>query len=313
MKAPRVSVVIPVYQRQYSGAAAIRSALAQEGLSVEVIVFDDASPTPFQLPADLRGLPNVHLYRQERNGGAAAARNAAIAAATGEWIAFLDSDDQFLPGKLARQLALADPSRPHRIIACGFVYAREGSDDGTGMIPIASSDIDDFCSGCWHCPGSTALIHRRAFDTVGPLDERLRRLEDFDWFIRLAMLGGSVAVVPELGARIEVGTNRSTVDIDHAAARIRKKLGPTGRALPRSAWHKLTAYLVLEQGAARWRSGRRLSAIPYLLQSFALVPRRGLHLKDWWTWIDGDGAAGGNEELRRRHTDLVAQAGTGVR
>src|SRR5262245_31791672 len=283
MSAAQVSVIIPIHRRQESGAAAIRSALAQDGVAVEVIVIDDASPRPFQLPEDLRGLPEVRLIRRESNGGPAAARNTGILAASAEWIAFLDSDDRFLPGKFARQRALADPARPRRTIACGFAYERREAGKTRGMIPVVSSDIEDFCSGCWHCPGSTALIHRGAFDTVGPLDEGLRRLEDLDWFIRLAMNGGSMAVMSELGAWIDVGTNGSVIDVDRAAAHLVKKFGPPGHEVPEPAWRKLAAYLALERAAARWKSGQRLAALPYLFQSYMHAPRhRGLHLGAWW-------------------------------
>src|SRR5262245_42460362 len=96
-----VSVIIPVYNRQALGERALRSALAQGVLGMEIIIVDDGSQPAFVLPADLSTLPQIRLLRHETNRGESGARNSAIAAASGEWIAHLDSDDYWLAGSLA--------------------------------------------------------------------------------------------------------------------------------------------------------------------------------------------------------------------
>ena len=98
-----VSVIVPAYKAQETIGAALRSALSQELAPREVICVDDGSP---DATADLvaREFPGVRLVRQE-NAGPSAARNRAAALAQGEWLAFLDADDVWLPQKLRLQAA----------------------------------------------------------------------------------------------------------------------------------------------------------------------------------------------------------------
>jgi len=100
-----ISVVIAVYNGEAYVADAIRSVLAQAGVELELIVVDDGSTDA--TPGITRGFsdPRLTVLRQE-NRGVAAARNAGIARARGEFIAFLDADDVWLPTKLQRQMQL---------------------------------------------------------------------------------------------------------------------------------------------------------------------------------------------------------------
>src|SRR5207237_4177688 len=106
MSRPLVSAVIPVFNRVRSIGAAIDSALAQDMKELEVLVVDDGSTDATREVVGGHPDPRVRLIARERRGGAAAARNAGIAAAAGDYIAFLDSDDVWLPGKLAWQPAV---------------------------------------------------------------------------------------------------------------------------------------------------------------------------------------------------------------
>src|SRR5580658_4114105 len=103
----RVSVVIPLYGRQALGERALRSARSQDVDGMEIIVVDDGSDPPSKLPADLASDPRVRLLRHEINQGAGRARDTGVAAAQGDWIAFLDSDDYWLPGTLTPRLEFA--------------------------------------------------------------------------------------------------------------------------------------------------------------------------------------------------------------
>src|SRR4051794_31221399 len=85
----RLSVIIPVYNRQALAERAIRSALAQSIEGMEIVVVDDGSQPPFLLPDDIKASPHVSLVRHDSNRGPAAARNSGIANARGEWIALL--------------------------------------------------------------------------------------------------------------------------------------------------------------------------------------------------------------------------------
>ena len=95
-----VSVVIPVFNRQALGERAILSACAQAIEDKEIIVVDDGSDPPFRLPPAALQSASVRLVRHDVTCGASAARNSGIAAALGEWVALLDSDDYWLPATL---------------------------------------------------------------------------------------------------------------------------------------------------------------------------------------------------------------------
>lgn len=103
---PAVSVILPSYNRRDSIAASINSVLVQSFADLELIVVDDGSHDDIKSVLDAIADPRIRYIRRERNGGAAAARNTGIAAATGTFLAFQDSDDLWLPYKLERQLEL---------------------------------------------------------------------------------------------------------------------------------------------------------------------------------------------------------------
>ncbi len=120
---PRVSVVMPAFDAAATLQASMRSVLSQEGCDVELIVVDDRSrdATWDLVQAEAARDARVVAIRQPANGGVAAARNAGIEAATGEYIAFLDSDDTWHAGKLAAQL---DFMRAHDVRICYAGYRR---------------------------------------------------------------------------------------------------------------------------------------------------------------------------------------------
>ena len=103
---PKVTVILPVYNRSGSLEDSMRSVLNQSFRDLELIVVDDASTEDLRTIVEAVGDPRVRYIRQARNGGASVARNAGLAAARGAFIAFQDSDDLWLPGKLARQMEM---------------------------------------------------------------------------------------------------------------------------------------------------------------------------------------------------------------
>jgi len=102
----KVSVILPVYNRSQSLEHSMRSVLLQSYQDLELIVVDDASTEDLAPIAESFGDPRVKFVRREKNGGASAARNTGLEAATGDFIAFQDSDDLWLPEKLQKQMDL---------------------------------------------------------------------------------------------------------------------------------------------------------------------------------------------------------------
>ena len=183
--APRVSVAISTYNRAHLVGRAIRSALAQTVGDFELIVVDDGSAddTPAVLAAV--GDPRLRIARHERNQGISRTRNTALGLVRGEWIAFLDDDNEWTPDYLERQLALA-AARPEADV----VYCRARL-QYTDRPAVEWGEVWQgriFCRllGVWVPLMSGALIRTAALAAVGGVDERLRATEDHDLWMRLA-------------------------------------------------------------------------------------------------------------------------------
>jgi hypothetical protein len=147
---------------------------------------------------------------------------------------------------------------------------------------VSSREVEDFACGCWFSPGATALLPRDAFVRVGSFDETLARLEDFDWYLRLALAGGGIAVVPIIGATVHVGARAPYARVSGAVAQLRAKwLRPGSPLAPRAA-RNLRAALALEMAASCYFAGRYLAFGWHLLCSQVARPRPRLQLRRWW-------------------------------
>lgn len=186
MKSPKVSVVIPSYNRAGTLSRSVTSVLAQTEGDFELIVVDDGSTdnTP-SLISSLRD-PRIRWEHHIRNRGPAAARNTGVSAAKGKWIAFLDSDDEWLPEKLELQLAHISERAPEAWGVCCGLYLREkGYGSVKTLIPPSPSHWHKhLLLGCNLGPGTTLMVARQAFDEIGFLDEKFRRFEDWEWLLR---------------------------------------------------------------------------------------------------------------------------------
>ncbi|WP_333835349.1 glycosyltransferase family 2 protein [Rubrimonas sp.] len=137
---PDVSVVIAAYRCAGTIGAAIRSALGQEGASIEVIVCDDASGDGSAEVAASYGDPRLRVLRRAVNGGPGAARNDAIAVARGAWIAVLDADDAFAPGRFARLLAIGADA--DIVLDNLLIRPEKGGESRTLFAPFSPSPRD---------------------------------------------------------------------------------------------------------------------------------------------------------------------------
>ena len=184
--APRVSVVVPTYNRAWCLAEALDSVLAQDVAGVELIVVDDGSTdgTP-QLLAGYGAA--IRILRQE-NRGVSAARNAGIAAARGGLVAFLDSDDLWLPGKLRAQVDFFAEHPEALICQTEELWVKNGRRVNPGrrhrkrggMIFEPSLEL------CLVSP-SAVMMRRELFERVGRFDEALPACEDYDLWLRISL------------------------------------------------------------------------------------------------------------------------------
>ncbi|QMV01259.1 glycosyltransferase [Devosia sp. D6-9] len=137
---PLVSVILPTYNRAATLPAAIASVLGQSYANLELIVVDDASPQDIRALVDAIGDPRLRYVRRHANGGAGAARNTGLEHVRGELIAFQDSDDLWLPGKLERQVRtiMALPPAIGVVTAPKILYGRDAAFSfGPGKVTIA--------------------------------------------------------------------------------------------------------------------------------------------------------------------------------
>jgi len=191
----QISVVVPTFNRAHTLPRALDSVLRQSLPVAEIIVVDDGSQDG---TANLirRRYPQVHYLRQP-NGGVSSARNRGIEAAGGDWIAFLDSDDAWLPDKLAAQRAVLRGHPNIRLCHTQEIWVRNGRRVNQ-MDKHAKSGGYIFRKCLPRCviSPSAALLHRALFAELGAFDEELPACEDYDLWLRICATE-LVAFVPE--------------------------------------------------------------------------------------------------------------------
>jgi glycosyltransferase involved in cell wall biosynthesis len=202
---PKVTVVIPVFNRPAPIRRAIESVLAQTCQDFEIIVVDDASTDGTVASVASFTDPRIRLIRQEHNRGASAARNAGIRAGSGTYVAFLDSDDVWLPTKLQRQLEVFERSSER----LGLVYVGKQRifADGTVEVHIPSPCADlSRALLTVNVVGETSvgMARRSALDAIGGFDETLPASQDMDLWLRLSERF-LAEVVPEALVKVAKG------------------------------------------------------------------------------------------------------------
>ena len=184
---PLVSVIIPVYNGARFIAEALQSVAAQDYSPIEVIVADDGSTDETARIAS--GFPGVTVLPLA-HGGVSRARNLAVGASKGEWLAFLDADDTWLPGKLSVQVRLARETGASFVL-CHLDHRFEGPIPGWFDGPADGTPIVAYPPSAW-------LVSRATFDRVGGFDEARSLAEDTHWLSRAWELGVQQAVAPEV-------------------------------------------------------------------------------------------------------------------
>lgn len=206
----KVSVVIPAYERGHMVGRAIDSALSQTVDEIEIVVVDDGSEDDTETVVTAYEDDRVRYLTHETNRGVSAARNTGIAAATGEYVAFLDSDDEWLPRKLERQLSTLEDrgegwvgaycrvatgglSRLDRIatVVSERFFRSAAPREGGRELAEALLSMQVFMG-----PGSTLLVERDVLNATGGFDEGLSLYEDWDLVLRV-LAAGKLAYVDE--------------------------------------------------------------------------------------------------------------------
>lgn len=245
--APDVSVIIPTFDRAALLPRALASALSQSGPALEILVADDGSTdATAEVLSGYAADPRVRILRLE-HGGVCRARNAAVVEARAPLLAFLDSDDEWAPGKLAAQCALL---RETGLAMCQTeeIWIR----NGVRVNPPAhyvKRGGDLFAASLRHCmitPSSTVMT-RRLYEDAGGFDPDFPACEDFEFWLRIVP-DHHVGLIPKPylvrygGHPDQLSTRYPAQDRFRIRALalllVRKKLDPARRALALEAFEE---------------------------------------------------------------------------
>jgi len=315
-----VSVIIPVWNRAALLPETLRSLQAQTRRRFEAIIVDDGS-TDDTAAVARRFCENDARFVlvQQPHGGASAARNTAIERARGEWIAFLDSDDVWLPEKLARQLALFRED-----LRVNFTYTNFYMWDGRRNLflwhredrPLPEGDVSrkivfDVSQAC-AASMSTAMVRRDLFHTVGLFDPDLALSEDWDLWLRAVEHGLWVRGTREPLVRYRLWQgNASNQRLKMAEANVRvleKNLHATHHPELRPLYRRsLKALLIArEKVRAVWRVESEPAAVPTAVWHLWRHEPRWKWLR-WYLRLVWPKCLGGNLTRRAIHRKILTQ------
>lgn len=294
--APLVSIVIPVHNAERHLAHALDSALRQTYRPIEIIAVDDGStdrsPEILAQYVARHGSQITHL--RQSNMGAAAARNAALAAARGEYIAFLDADDLWAPNKLEVQIAVLEARADVHLIASRWRVLQTEQEASVFDQPAdLNGCLDRDAQGRVEQPWiyndllldcvvhtTTVVMRRKLLQEIGSFDTTLRRGQDYDYWLRASR----VTPIPRLEAQLSAyrlhATNSSwrPQPVNYAAVVIQRALDKWGRKGPDG---RITSMATMRQRLADhwfnfgWQHavrGSRLTALRSALRSISFWP-----------------------------------------
>jgi glycosyltransferase involved in cell wall biosynthesis len=227
---PQVSVIIPAHNAGAFVGQAVSFALGSLGVTLEVIVIDDESTDDTWEVLERFG-DAIRKVRQPK-GGPYKARNLGARLARGEWLAFLDADDEWTPDKLTKQLALADEH-------VGLIYTDRNNFGDLSRVKERQSDSVTLYEGDVFEPLllgnfitlSSVLLRKNWFERLGGFSEDRQGVQDWDLWLRYSALGGIVRLCPETLTRYRLHTGQMSNDIQ-ARARDRVEVIRNALALP---------------------------------------------------------------------------------
>ena len=291
---PRVSVIVPAYRASAVIARALDSVARQTYRDFEVIVADDASPDATADAAEATGVPTA-VVRADRNLGPAGARNLALARATGELVAFLDADDEWLPGYLERLVDRYDSEQatdaaPVGVVACDARVAGETvtyleACERDHSLPVEPLTLERVLRR--NCIYISALVPRAAGEEAGWFHEDLFGTEDHDLWLRILETGRRAVLEREVLAVYHRPTGSVSSDLRRMGAnnqRTYERALARGRLEPRLqrvARRELRYNRALEAiASARFerRPGPLLRALPTAAVVAATRPE---HWRGW--------------------------------
>ena len=287
---PRVSVVIPCYNAAPFIAETLDSVFAQTCTDYEVVVVNDGSPDTEAFEQAIARYRSHIRYLNQRNTGPSGARNHGIREARGELVAFLDSDDQWLPEFLADQLRMfdADPALD-LLYSDGTIFGDSPLAGRTLMSASPSRGAVTFESlvreECTVLT-STTMARRQALLDAGLFDERFLRSEDFHLWLKMLLNGARFAYNERVlvrHRRREGSLAHNTVAMLRAFVEVTRDLAPrltaAQRALVEEQAARKEADVALIEAKTAFMAGHYPEAVAALDRASALEPRRQRQLR----------------------------------
>lgn len=282
-----VSVIIPNYNTAKYIADAIESVLSQAYQNFELIVVDDGSTDNTKEVVQKYINQPTFKYIFQENKGLSAARNTGIKASQGEFIAFLDADDIWLPEKLEHQIKLMDSDKVGIVSCSGYTTNEKGEILDTFIkknysnryLLLRDLSMKNVVSG----GGSTALVRKTCFDVIGLFDENLKSSEDWDMWLRIAQRFDIIFVEKPL-VKIRV-RNNSMCSSSNATKMLRYELLVIDKLFSSKSSLNLFNFLLKRKiyGYRYFRAsnsckliGNDKDAKRYILKSFYLYPFNSL-------------------------------------
>ena len=189
VKNPAVSVIIPTYNRAHLIGRAIKSVLNQTYQDFEIIVIDDGSTDDTEEVVRSFPCKRIIYIKHKKNKGVSLARNTGIKVAKGKYIAFLDSDDEWLPEKLDKQIKVLQNESPEvGVVYSNLCYIDESGKNMNKLLNHKKEGYiyEDLLGRNYVGAPSTLLIRKECFNQVGLFDDLLNAQEDWDMWIRIA-------------------------------------------------------------------------------------------------------------------------------
>lgn len=261
MVEPLVSVIIPTRDRPEKLLQAVASVLLQTWKSLEIIVVDDGSVDDICIALRSHFPYKVNFIRHDEPMGACEARNTGVRYSNGEYVAFLDDDDRWMPGKIKKQLDVFQISSDNlALVSCGYVYESEGCAISENKPKLVPDPFKKLLYGNWLGSTSLPLIRKSCLERVGLFDAGLSSCQDWDLWLRLCSRYDVATVEESLVVRT-LHSGQITADIKRKIAGRRFLMAKHYSELqeyPRALCSQLRRLGTLELLAGNKRNGRKL-------------------------------------------------------
>lgn len=284
----KVDVIIPIYNRKHLLERTINSVLNQTYPHFNLYLVNDGSTEDISSILQLFKDPRIILLNHSYNRGASAARNTAIKASKGEYIAFLDSDDEWFPEKLEKQIQFLEDN--NLTTCCTRYYLNRqvlSKYEEQSLVINTNHEKNYLLKGCLLSPGSTLVTRRSVFEKNGLYDESLLRFEDWDWLIRHNQSGFKVDMLDEALATVNT-QSKPTLKILKKPIRLFQSKHLNNLSLKESLILRST--LNIELSSAAFYEKKIILSAYYLFLSFLYYPFRSFKffkkiIRNGWLFI----------------------------